>query len=199
MPVWSDEGNPPGPLNYLQIEELIAFIRAPNDQDVHRSATRSCSSRSTTRSPARSRRSRAGSTRTTSRSRARRRTRPAGRTSSRRRARPSGSRPGGAGRLRRRRSGRDGRRHRRARRSRSRPTSVTAPADAPFVIALRQPGRRHPAQRRDQGRGRRRGRSRARSSRASATRDYQVPALAAGTYPFICTVHPNMTGTLTAE
>ena len=26
---------------------------------------------------------------------------------------------------------------------------------------------------------------------------YQVPALAAGTYTFICTVHPNMTGTLT--
>jgi plastocyanin len=29
------------------------------------------------------------------------------------------------------------------------------------------------------------------------TRDYQVPALAAGTYEFICTVHPNMVGTLT--
>ena len=32
-----------------------------------------------------------------------------------------------------------------------------------------------------------------------ATRDYQVPALAAGAYPFVCTVHPNMTGTLTVE
>lgn len=29
------------------------------------------------------------------------------------------------------------------------------------------------------------------------TRDYQVPALPAGTYQFICTVHPNMVGTLT--
>lgn len=29
-----------------------------------------------------------------------------------------------------------------------------------------------------------------------ATKDYQVPALAAGTYRFICTVHPNMAGTL---
>jgi mono/diheme cytochrome c family protein/plastocyanin len=32
MPVWSNTGSPPGPLNYAQIEELIAFIRAPNDQ-----------------------------------------------------------------------------------------------------------------------------------------------------------------------
>ena len=31
------------------------------------------------------------------------------------------------------------------------------------------------------------------------TRTYDVPALAAGTYGFVCTVHPNMTGTLTAE
>lgn len=30
------------------------------------------------------------------------------------------------------------------------------------------------------------------------TRIYTVPALAAGTYPFICSVHPNMTGTMTA-
>jgi plastocyanin/mono/diheme cytochrome c family protein len=30
-------------------------------------------------------------------------------------------------------------------------------------------------------------------------RDYTVPALPAGSYPFVCTVHPNMTGTLTAE
>ena len=28
MPVWSDKGSPPGPLNYRQIEELVAFIRA---------------------------------------------------------------------------------------------------------------------------------------------------------------------------
>jgi plastocyanin len=32
-----------------------------------------------------------------------------------------------------------------------------------------------------------------------AERTYDVPALAAGEYTFICTVHPNMAGTLTAE
>ncbi len=26
-----------------------------------------------------------------------------------------------------------------------------------------------------------------------------VPALAAGAYPFVCTIHPNMVGTITAE
>ena len=31
------------------------------------------------------------------------------------------------------------------------------------------------------------------------TRAYEVPALPAGTYGFVCTVHPNMTGTLTAK
>lgn len=33
MPVWSDEGNPPGPLNYRQIEELIAFLLATNERE----------------------------------------------------------------------------------------------------------------------------------------------------------------------
>jgi mono/diheme cytochrome c family protein/plastocyanin len=32
MPVWADTGSPPGPLNYRQINELIAFLRATNDQ-----------------------------------------------------------------------------------------------------------------------------------------------------------------------
>ena len=31
------------------------------------------------------------------------------------------------------------------------------------------------------------------------TRTYDVPALVAGTYGFVCTVHANMTGTLTAS
>jgi mono/diheme cytochrome c family protein/plastocyanin len=32
-----------------------------------------------------------------------------------------------------------------------------------------------------------------------ATKTYNVPALKAGSYPFVCTVHPNMTGTLTVK
>ena len=32
MPVWADTGNPPGPLNYRQIDELVAFLPATNDQ-----------------------------------------------------------------------------------------------------------------------------------------------------------------------
>lgn len=32
MPIWSNEGRPPGPLNYTQVEDLIAFIRAPSNQ-----------------------------------------------------------------------------------------------------------------------------------------------------------------------
>ena len=31
------------------------------------------------------------------------------------------------------------------------------------------------------------------------TRTYDVPALPAGTYGFVCSVHPNMIGTLTAK
>lgn len=31
------------------------------------------------------------------------------------------------------------------------------------------------------------------------TRTYDVPAIDAGAYAFVCTVHPNMVGTLTAE
>lgn len=32
MPVWADTGKPPGPLNYRQVDELIAFLLATNDQ-----------------------------------------------------------------------------------------------------------------------------------------------------------------------
>jgi mono/diheme cytochrome c family protein/plastocyanin len=32
MPIWSDQGSPPGPLNYRQIQALIAFLRATSDK-----------------------------------------------------------------------------------------------------------------------------------------------------------------------
>jgi len=32
MPVWSNQGHPPGPLNYVQIDDIISFIRAPSNQ-----------------------------------------------------------------------------------------------------------------------------------------------------------------------
>src|SRR5438552_4337927 len=32
MPVWSDKGNPPGPLHYVQIDDLLAFLTATNDK-----------------------------------------------------------------------------------------------------------------------------------------------------------------------
>ena len=42
MPVWSDKGNPPGPLNYRQIDELIAFLLRPTTTPTS-SATTTCS------------------------------------------------------------------------------------------------------------------------------------------------------------
>lgn len=33
MPVWSNTGSPPGPLNYRQIEDLVNFLRAPSDME----------------------------------------------------------------------------------------------------------------------------------------------------------------------
>lgn len=33
MPIWSNAGSPPGPLNYVQINELIAFIRSDSGRE----------------------------------------------------------------------------------------------------------------------------------------------------------------------
>jgi plastocyanin len=75
---------------------------------------------------------------------------------------------------------------------------VTAPADTPFQILFKNedPTTPHNVEIKD-------------ASGASLfqgevfngvdQRTYDVPALGAGDYPFVCTVHPNMTGTLTAE
>jgi len=78
------------------------------------------------------------------------------------------------------------------------PTALTAPAGTSFTLTFdnRDPGIPHDVQIKD-GAG-------AVVFKTDVyagleTRDYTVPALPAGSYPFSCTVHPNMTGTLTAE
>jgi plastocyanin len=77
-------------------------------------------------------------------------------------------------------------------------TEVTAPADQPFQIVFRNndPDIPHNVEIKDQG-----GASLFQGEifNGVAERTYDVPALSAGTYPFTCTVHPNMTGTLTTE
>ena len=77
-------------------------------------------------------------------------------------------------------------------------TSFTAPAGKPFTIAFanEDPGTPHNVELKD-------------STGAVAykgevfngveTRVYDVPALPAGTYPYVCSVHTNMTGTATLQ
>ena len=77
--------------------------------------------------------------------------------------------------------------------------SVTAPADTGFVIHFtnNESGIPHNVEVKDAG-----GATVVRGEpiiTGPAEADYNVPALAAGEYQFICSVHPNMTGTLTAE
>lgn len=76
-------------------------------------------------------------------------------------------------------------------------SELSAPADAPFQIAFanNDAGVPHNVEIKDGA-----GTSVFRGEIFSGieTRTYDVPALAAGAYTFLCTVHPNMTGTLTA-
>ena len=77
-------------------------------------------------------------------------------------------------------------------------TSLTAPANAPFTIHFQNSDNSVPHD--------------VKISDASgkqvflgdpvtgpAAADYQVPALASGSYPFVCTFHPSMTGTITVQ
>ena len=77
------------------------------------------------------------------------------------------------------------------------PTELSTPADAPFQIAFaNNEALPHNVEIKD-------------ASGATAfqgeifngvaERDYAIPPLASGTYPYLCTVHPNMTGNLTVK
>ncbi len=74
----------------------------------------------------------------------------------------------------------------------------TVPADAPFQIHFKnnEAGVPHNVEVKD-GTGASLVRGDIITGVAEAT--YDVPALAAGAYPFLCSVHPNMTGTITAQ
>jgi mono/diheme cytochrome c family protein/plastocyanin len=199
MPVWADTANPPGPLNYTQIDDLIAFIRAPNTETY---IIRDASLFEPEIDPI------TGEVRTfkgwvdenykpdagatpypdcwTDEFGAGESAAPSGSTS----PAPSGSAEASA------------------------PagttvsivasgiafttTDVTAPADTAFVIRFenQDAGTPHNVAIHD-GSGAEVFKGEIFSG--VDTRDYQVPALPAGAYTFTCTVHPNMTGTLTVE
>ena len=76
------------------------------------------------------------------------------------------------------------------------PTEVTVPAGAPFQLVLdNQESAPHNIAISDST-----GASVFKGEIVSSQKvTYQVPALAAGAYPFICEVHPDMKGTITAE
>jgi plastocyanin len=199
MPVWSNEGTPPGPLNYIQIEELIDFLRAPNtetyvvrDPTLGEPLTDPITGKIKTfkgwRDP---------------------NYKPAPSSSPypacwadefKSSAAPSGSSASGAP------SGGPA-----ASSDANAPhvkitasgiafttPTVTAPAAKPFVIDFDNEDASvpHNIQIKDSSGA---VKFQGDTFTGVATKEYQVPALPAGTYPFACTVHPNMTGTLTVQ
>ncbi len=77
-------------------------------------------------------------------------------------------------------------------------TSLTAPADKPFTLAFvnEDQGTPHNVELKDSG-----GATvfNGEIFPGVATKVYDVPAIPAGSYTFVCTVHPNMTGTATLQ
>jgi mono/diheme cytochrome c family protein/plastocyanin len=191
MPVWADTGKPPGPLNYRQIDELVAFLLATNEQtyivrDEHLldpkvdpvtgEVMTFTGWRDPTYEPA------PGAT-------------PYPDCWKDSFATSGGSAAPSAG------ASTDPNAQVVAITAANiafDPTEVTAPADTSFTLSFdnQDAGIPHDVQVKD-------------ATGAVvfktdvfpgvAKRDYTVPALAAGSYPFACSVHPNMTGTLTAE
>ncbi len=193
MPVWSNTANPPGPLNYIQIDDLIAFIRAPSDQTY---TVRDPSLGEPVLDPITHQvetfkgwvdpnyKPASGATpypdcwtdEFASGSAA-----PSGSTA------PSASAAAGGQTV-----------SIVAQGIAFTTTDVTAPADTAFVIAFdnEDAGTPHNVAIKDAS-----GAEVFKGDIFSgvATKDYDVPALMAGTYAFSCTVHPTMTGTLTAK
>ena len=205
MPVWADTGNPPGPLNYSRSTTLIAFIRAAKGPDRIGHRTRALfepvidpdtgeeetfngwvdpnykPAPGATPFPACWTDEFAGSRR------AARRGAPAGSARAARRVRRA-QRSGTVGTT------------RRARTSRSTIADAwQVPADTPFTIQFDNQDAGDPAQHRHQGRERRRAVFKGEIFPGVATQDYQVAGARGRDYTFVCTVHPNMTGTLTAS
>ena len=77
-------------------------------------------------------------------------------------------------------------------------TTLTAPAGKPFTLAFvnEDPGTPHNVELKDGG-----GTSVYKGAIFPGvdTRVYDVPAIPAGTYTFVCSVHSNMTGTATLQ
>ena len=97
-----------------------------------------------------------------------------------------------------RRAGRDGRPVRARRTSPSRPTTLQAPAGQPFTIDFKNDDASVPHNVEIQDAS---GAVKFKGDIITgvAETQYQVDALPAGDYKFLCTVHPNMTGTLTVQ
>ena len=210
MPIWSNEGHPPGPLNYIQIQDLIAFIRAPSTETYtirdpelgeprHDPITGEVRTfkgwvdpdykpaPGATPYPACWQDEFATPSGSAGASGA-----PAASGS----AAPSGAAPSGSPAA----SGGAASESVTVTASGIQFTTpaVTAPADQPFVIDFenQDAGTPHNIEIKDSSGG---VAFKGDIFPGVATKQYQVPALAAGSYPFVCTVHPNMTGTLTAE
>jgi plastocyanin/mono/diheme cytochrome c family protein len=201
MPVWSNTATPPGPLNYIQIQDVIAFIRAPNTQtytirdpsllepkiDPITGEVRTFTgwvdptykpAPGATPYPA----CWSNSFATAAPSGATGSAAPSGATAS-----PAPSGGGGTVTL-----------NLTAQNTAFDVTSLTAPAGVTFNILFtnNDAGTPHNVAINDASGGQQ---FKGEIFPGVATRNYQVPALPAGTYMYVCNVHLNMTGTLTVQ